>query len=266
MKACNTVRFSRTALCASAASIIIGSAGAARAQPWQAQPWQPWAPVPYVAIAGGVNFASNPSLQGVQDLGTGLGPYPISTVGQSRLATGWVALIAEGLDFRNGWRAELEESYRHNSGARFNVQAEGSTSVGIDRSTFALMINLWRDFLLFNQLSMHLGGGLGLAEVGMNVTSTFGGTTPSWQGVGAYQAGVGLGYLLGPRLTVTLDYRLFGLFWRDSSNVTAPTTCGVKPSPAVPCHGDTTERVNLLAANGLIDQSILIGLRYNLMP
>ena len=80
------------------------------------------------------------------------------------LGIGALGLIAAGLDFKNGWRAELEGSYRHNSGARFNVQAEGSTSLGVDRTTYAMMANLWRDFALVDRLDLHVGGGFGIAE------------------------------------------------------------------------------------------------------
>jgi len=251
-------RLKRALLETSIAAITLGAAGAA-------QPAELWGAVPYLAIGGGFNFASDPSVAFLQDLGTSGGPYPSSVTKQSGLGVGGIGLIAGGLDLKNGWRVELEGSYRKNSGARFNVQAEGSSIVGVDRSTYALMANVWHDFVLANRLSLHVGGGLGVADARMNVSDNFGTNTSISKTEGAYQVGAGLDYELISGLKATLDYRLFGLFNQPSDDVTVLTSCGVSP-PGNTCSGNSNERVSLAARSGSMDQSIIFGLRWSIGP
>jgi OmpA-OmpF porin, OOP family len=244
------VGLKRALLGASVGAIVLGTAGAGQAQ-------QIFGSVPYVAFGGGFNFASDPTVTGLQDLGTELGPYPLSVAKQSGLDVGGVGLIALGLDFKNGWRAELEGSYRKNTGARFNVQAEGSSIVGVDRRTYALMANIWRDFMLVDRLSFHVGGGLGVADHKMNVTDNFGTNIAIKKTEGAYQAGAGFAYQLIPGLKATIDYRLFGLFDRPSGNVTVLTSCSNGACGSLPA---SNERVLLNVKSGAIDQSVIFGL------
>jgi opacity protein-like surface antigen len=225
-----------------------------------------WGGVPYVGLGGGLNFESDPAVKITQDLGIVLGPYPLVTTKQSGLGIGALGLITGGLDFQNGWRAELEASYRHHSNARFNVQAEGSTTVGVDRTTYALMANVWHDFSLADGLDLHIGGGLGVSELEMNVTNTFSASRSIDQTEGAYQAGLGFDYALIPGLKATLDYRIFGFFNRDSGNLTGvPTTCFANPASGI-CFGHSTERLTLAAQSALIDQSLIFGTRWSFGP
>ena len=138
---------------------------------------------PYVSLGGGLNIASVPSLSTSAPYYYNLStpypynpPIPTSAKQVRDFGTGGLALISGGLDLHNGWRVELEGSYRHVAGARFNVQAEGSTSVGVDRSTYALMGNLWRDFTLTDTFSAHIGGGLGVEKQSLRVSSSYSGT------------------------------------------------------------------------------------------
>jgi opacity protein-like surface antigen len=239
------------------AAITLTAASAAHAEMWGA--------VPYIGIGGGFNFASDPSVTGVADLGTSSGPYPISVTKETGLKTGGIGLITFGLDFKNGWRGELEGSYRRNSGARFNVQAEGSSSVGVDHKTYALMANIWRDFALMERLSLHVGGGLGIADQKMNVTDNYGTNTSISKTEAAYQAGVGFEYEFIPGLKGTLDYRVFGLFTRPAGNVAVLTSCGVNP-PGPTCSGNTNETVSLNVRAGAVDQSVIFGLRWAIHP
>ncbi|HXP30297.1 MAG TPA: outer membrane beta-barrel protein [Stellaceae bacterium] len=251
---------SRVLLGAGVAAIALSTASAGQAA-------ELWGGIPYIGLGGGLNFESDPTVNGLADLGTVAGPlpgnsYPIGVTKVNGLGVGALGLIAAGLDFKNGWRAELEGSYRHNSAARFNVQAEGSTSVGVDRTTYAMMANVWRDFALFERVDLHVGGGLGVAELEMNVTNTYGASTSIDQAEGAYQAGVGLDFVLIPGLKATLDYRAFGFFNKDSGNVTVPTSCSNGS-----CGGTAPyERVSLAVRGGQIDQSIIFGLRWSFGP
>ena len=249
------VGLKRALLGASLGVVAFGTAGASQAA-------ELWGAVPYLAIGGGLNFASDPTVGIFQDLGV-TESHSLSANKQSGFGTGGLGLITAGLDFKNGWRTELEGSYRHNSSARFNVQAEGSTTVGVDRTTYALMANVWRDFALVDRVGLHVGGGLGVAEREMNVTSTYSGSTSINYTGGAYQVGAGLDFILMPGLKATLDYRIFGLFSGDSGNILVPTSCGVSPSGGT-CSGNTHESVSLGLSSTSIDQSIIFGLRWSL--
>jgi OmpA-OmpF porin, OOP family len=251
------VGLKRALLGASVGAIALGTASAGQAAEF-------WGAVPYIAIGGGFNFASDPTVGVLQDLGIAQGPYPLSATKQSGHGVGAVGLISAGLDLKNGWRAELEGSYRKHAGARFNVQAEGSSTVSVDRRTLALMVNVWRDFALAQRLGLHVGGGLGVAELNMNVTDNFGGSSTISRTSGAYQAGIGLDYDLFPGLKATLDYRAFGLFNRASDNVTILTSCS--NSNAGICSLSNSERVVLDVRPGAIDQSIIFGLRKSFGP
>lgn len=246
---------SRVLLGAGVAAIALSTASASQAV-------ELWGAVPYIGVGGGVNFESDPTVDNLADLGTIAGPYPLSATKVSGVGIGALGLIAAGLDFKNGWRAELEGSYRHNSGARFNVQAEGSTSLGVDRTTYALMANLWRDFALVDRLDLHVGGGFGIAEAEMNVTNTYGGSSSINQGEGAFQAGLGLDYALIPNLKATVDYRAFGIINTNSGNLTVPTSCSTSA-----CGGTAPyERVSFAVHGAQLDQSIIFGLRWTFGP
>jgi hypothetical protein len=218
----------------------------------------------YVAAAGGVNFKTV-SVGGVEDFDPD-GPFPIQVQRLTGFQPGWLALISEGFDFNNGWRAELEETYRRNSGAQFYVTADGPTTVGIDRASFAVIANIWRDFALANGLAIHVGGGLGIADVNTHITNTFGDGTSFNSTRGVYQAGIGLDYVTAiPGLKLFLDYRIFG-FFNSSNNVTLPTACGVGAPPPVLTCAATTERVVLSISDRQVDQAIIFGGRFSFGP
>jgi len=227
----------------------------------------PFGATPYVALGGGFNFEGDPAVTGVADLNTFDGPlpngsYPIGVTKSNGLGTGALGLVAAGLQFQSGWRTEIEGSYRHNATTRFNVQAEGSTTIGVDRKTYAQMFDVWRDFALVDRVGFHVGGGLGVAELDMNVTNSFSASTAFNKTEGAYQAGAGLDFAVIPGLKVTLDYRALGFFNKDAGNITVPTSCSVSPS-GFPCFGNANERVVLGVSSAAIDQSVILGLRWS---
>jgi outer membrane immunogenic protein len=215
----------------------------------------------YVASGGGVNLKTI-SFRGLQDLDAD-GPFPIQVEKLAGLQAGWLALIAEGFDFNNGWRVELEESYRHNSGAQFYVTADGPTTVGVDRASFAVLANIWRDFALANGFAIHIGGGVGVADLNTRINNTFGDGTSFHSTRGAYQAGVGLDFAASPNLKLFLDYRIFG-FFNGSNNVTLPTLCG-SSAEVITC-GGAGERVVLSVSDRQVDQAIIFGARFAFGP
>jgi outer membrane immunogenic protein len=219
------------------------------------------APGFYFTSGGGVNLKTI-AVRGLQDLDAD-GPFPIQVEKLAGLQPGWLVLIAEGFDFNNGWRVELEENYRRNSGAQFYVTADGPTTVGVDRSSFAVIANIWRDFALANGFAIHIGGGMGVANLNTRINNTFGDGTSFNSTRGAYQAGIGLDFAASPSLKLFLDYRIFG-FLNSSNNVTLPTLCG-SPAEVIPC-GGAGERVLLSVSDRQVDQAIIFGARFAFGP
>jgi opacity protein-like surface antigen len=141
-----------------------------------------------------------------------------------------------------------------------------------------------RDFALANGLAVHIGGGLGIANLNtriknnifgngtmfppsLPINNPFGNEASFNSTRGAYQAGIGLDYATAiPGLKLFLDYRIFG-FFKSSNNVTLPTACGVFPPAFSPVDcGDTTERVVLLVYDRQVDQSVVLGGRFSFGP
>jgi opacity protein-like surface antigen len=127
----------------------------------------------------------------------------------------YIAIV--GADFGNGWRAEVEGSYRRNSGSKYSITAEGNSALAIDKSTSAILLNLWHDFAINDQLSVHVGGGLGYANVNNSITASDGVHPDTKFDVNhsglAYMAGTGISYALPGynNIKLTLDYRVTSL-------------------------------------------------------
>jgi opacity protein-like surface antigen len=131
--------------------------------------------VPYIAIGGGLNFTNNPSVDFLSETPTPNYPPYADTVNRDNgLDRGGLFFAAVGADFGNGWRAEVEGSYRRNSGSKYSITAEGNSALAIDKSTSAILLNLWHDFAINDQLSVHVGGGLGYANVNNSITASDG--------------------------------------------------------------------------------------------
>ena len=163
-----------------------------------------------------------------------------------------VYFAALGADFGNGWRAEVEGSYRKNAGAKYSITAEGNSALAIDKSTSAVLLNLWHDFKLTEQFSVHIGGGLGYGNVNEKITASGGVDADTQFDVNhsglAYMVGTGISYSIPGlnNIKLTLDYRAYGmpsgstqLLFSDSYGRTTTASVG----------GDN------------MDQSVLVGLR-----
>jgi hypothetical protein len=114
---------------------------------------------------------------------------------------------AFGGELAPGFRAELGFNASTGSG-RFNVSAEGGGSIGVNSSTFAMLGNIWKDFDVGENVSLHIGGGLGAGVVVDSAEGYKGVQTAA--GV-AYMAGVGATIGLGNGTALTIDYRLNGV-------------------------------------------------------
>jgi opacity protein-like surface antigen len=123
--------------------------------------------------------------------------------------------VALGGAFMEMVRVEIEGAWRSQSAHRLTVQNEGSRSVGGDVDTFSLMANVWKDFEVAEHVSVHAGGGVGIAFIDLDINNIdflappnvpFSDSATEF----AYQVGAGGAYHFDNGMAVTLDYRLFG--------------------------------------------------------
>ncbi len=153
---------------------------------------------------------------------------------------------ALGYAFGNGWRTELEFSYRNNDidqidpdGAGFSGWPSGTISG--DTTSIALMANVLYDFDLNSSIVPYIGGGIGVADVDHDISGSnaLGAPTPLMtitygpnDRMFAYQGIAGVAWWLDQNLALDLSYRFFGT---QKPNVTG-TLNGAPASFAVGHH------------------------------
>lgn len=116
-----------------------------------------------------------------------------------------------------GWnwlRIEGELSYRRNGLSSVTVAPEGTASRSGRVTALALMANAWADFNVAPNVTVHAGGGIGAARVGLrvsNISVTVPGPFPvnDSDTVFAFQLGAGAAWHFMPNVALTLDYRYF---------------------------------------------------------
>ena len=165
-------------------------------------------------LVGAVAPASAEGIEGLY-LGAGLGANLLrsSTVeggaisAKSEYDRGWAGLLSLGHGYGNGFRSELEFSYRKNS-----VDKVRGSSAGGDAKSTSLMLNGLYDFDTGSNWVPTLGLGIGAARVrdsGIGNLTAAGDSVSGSDTRPAYQGIVGLGYKLSDQLTLGLDYRYF---------------------------------------------------------
>jgi opacity protein-like surface antigen len=158
---------------------------------------------PYVQFGGGFSGFS-PSLT---DLDTDNGGYTPSSTAEPGRSMNFNAVL--GGTLMSGLRGEVGVTVMNGSGS-LNVQGEGSGVIGVNATTFAMMGNIWKDFELTDNITMHIGGGLGAGYVRASIDSNSGPDSTSGIGL-AYMAGIGGAYALSNGGAITLDFRLNGI-------------------------------------------------------
>lgn len=162
----------------------------------------------YFGAAGGVNFA--------EDLEIGdLSPCCVGGDREVDFDDGFAVLGVLGYMFPMGFRIEGEASYRENDVDRITVQGEGTATRDGDINIFALMANGWYDIQVFDNVQMHLGGGIGVGFLSFDINNAAVFTPPIRSidedaTVFVYQIGGGLAYVLQNGVAFTADYRYFG--------------------------------------------------------
>jgi opacity protein-like surface antigen len=194
-----------------AGSAVALALGIIESGPAMAAPPAP--PGLYVGAFGGVGFLQDVNLK--SDVSGGIDLFADER--KLNMSTGFSGGAFLGYAFGMGFRLEGEASYRRNSVKSLTVQGEGKNDGTYSRNghmaAFAVMGNGWYDFGLFDRVSAHVGGGIGVAFVTLktNNVAVNGGprTVNDTETVFAYQAGGGFAYDIGGGVMLGLDYRYF---------------------------------------------------------
>jgi outer membrane protein OmpA-like peptidoglycan-associated protein len=218
----------------------------------------------YIAGGAGVNWLEDSDMTSQGALRTGLANAGAGLSGNADFDTGWVGVLSLGYAFGNGFRAEIEGSYRENSINGINGFAgiaAPRTQSG-DVTTWGVMANVFYDFDLGWNLGgvgivPYVGGGLGYAVNdwdGVAISSPATGRTLRLDGDNgnfAWQVMVGAAFPLAsvPGLAITAEGRYFATL-SDDIDATFVSATGAT----------TTERGAVEVDNG--NWSVLIGLRY----
>ncbi len=197
---------------------------------------------PYVEFGGGGNWQQ----LDLGNLSSSSNVSPTSTE-VSNLGLGADLYAAFGATLVPGLRAEIQGSYHSNSGARFDVQSEGSATLTSDSTTFLVLANLWKDFAVTEGMTFSLGAGLGLGSSQQTAESGAFTTDINTTGL-AYMAGAGVGFDTGTGMVISLTYSLSGIAGGTSGEVVFDSSDGDDE----PFTGDLSSSIN---------QSVTVGLR-----
>ncbi len=222
-------------------------------------------PISGVYLGGGVgaNFS--------QEQNNTITDGPYSASGKFNFDTGFVGKLAVGYGFGNGFRAELEGSYRYNGLSGTNpLPLAGVAHASGDVQKYTGMLNGLYDFnnvspYVIPYLGVGIGyGGQELQGVNIYTNNTaasarngnirIGNTT---KGSFAVQAIVGAAFPVTPNLSITAEYNFFvmptDLNYSGTGTVTGPDSAGV--TRTFTGTGSTKVQTSY-------NHSILIGVRY----
>jgi len=152
---------------------------------------------PYVGLEGGLNWQDSKNLSANGQV--------IDTLHFNR---GWAAGLVGGYAFSGGWRPELEFDHRSN---RLHRDTLGLNSTG-DQLTDSLYANIWYDLKaptgILSIVQPYLGVGAGTVRYDNHGATPSGiGTRSFYAAELGYQVGAGIGFVLSPQWTMSIDYR-----------------------------------------------------------
>jgi opacity protein-like surface antigen len=183
---------------------------------------------PYWAAFGGWNSAK--SMSALTDPGFGGGGVRTIDFEDGYVAGGAIGRCVPGW---NWLRVEGELSYRKNKVDSVTVSNEGTASRPGSVAALALMANVWADYNLTPNVTVHAGGGIGAARVKLNAdvcgpscAAAVSAQINDANTVFAFQLGAGGAFHLSPNWAVTIDYRYF-----QTASSTFHGTLTVGPTP-----------------------------------
>jgi OOP family OmpA-OmpF porin len=209
----------------------------------------------YVGAGAGVNWLMESD---VELSGQFRGAFPNRT-GNVEFSTGYVGVISVGYGYGNGFRAEIEGSYRANevdSASGFTGTLTTPVRSSGDAYSYGIMVNALYDFDMGASSFFHPYLGIGIGAQVHHYDSV---TTRGANGAGvflndgewlfAYQAIAGASFPIAsvPGLSITAEYRFMGT---QEASIEARTAT----SPNVVTRGS--------ANVDNFNHSLLIGLRY----
>ena len=123
---------------------------------------------------------------------------------QAEFATGWAVFGSVGYAFDSGVRTELELGYRFNELNRLFNTSGSTMPDGGEFSSFTILANALYDIPVGKVVTLTVGAGLGVEQAKLEVDD-LGFSDDAWQV--AYQALVGVNYIIGDRTSLFLNYR-----------------------------------------------------------
>ena len=140
--------------------------------------------------------------------------YDNDDYGTFDFKNGYAAGGAVGMHFLPNLRTEFELSYRSNKVSSYyeGTDATNLMTDGDAMSALALMANFWGDIPVTDNLSLHLGGGIGAAQLHLSAEDIDDGGSrcindKDWELAG--QVGAGVSYQIIQDLKINIDYRFF---------------------------------------------------------
>ncbi len=186
--------------------VLVGGAGLAFVPSAKAQ----W----YVSVNAGGTKLSDADITDTAAIGsvTGEEGFDPGFAGSGAVGYSWGALRLEGeISYRKNDLDDLQVDSITLGGTTFSGVL-GTFALEGDTTALGFMANGWYDFDTGTRWVPFLGAGLGVARLNIDIKSVAGISTiyDESDTVLAYQAGVGLGYNVTPKTTVSLSYRFFG--------------------------------------------------------
>ena len=159
----------------------------------------------YGSVFGGVSFARD------SDIAVRVpGPQRIS--GEMEFDTGWLAGVAGGYGWANGFAVEGEYSFTRNGLDQEHLNNIGTIGVDGEIDTQAVMINGYYRFDTGTGFTPYIGAGAGVGF--MKVSALADGNTTRFRANDtqfAYQAIAGLSYAFTSNVRLGVEYRFFGV-------------------------------------------------------
>jgi outer membrane protein OmpA-like peptidoglycan-associated protein len=160
-------------------------------------PPSPGSDGPYIGLEGGLNWQDPKNLS--ENGGV------IDTLHFNR---DWAAGLVGGYAFSGGWRPELEFDHRSN---RLHRDTLGLNTTG-EQLADSLYANIWYDLKaptgILSVIQPYAGVGTGTVRYDNHgATPTGIGTQSYYSTEFGYQVGAGIGFVLTPQLTMSIDYR-----------------------------------------------------------
>lgn len=217
----------------------------------------------YLGGAVGANFS--------QQQNTTITDGPYSASGKFGFNPGFAGKLAVGYGFGNGFRAEIEGSYRYNSMSSTNVlPLVGAANVHGNEQKYAGMINGLYDFNTVSRYVIpYVGVGVGYGGEALQGVNVYTNNTAPGAGNGALrfsnatksqfaaQAIVGAAFPITPALSVTAEYNFFVMPTRQNYSGTGTIT-GTNPAGAPV----TLTGVGSAQTQSSYNHTLLVGLRY----